>query len=79
MRHDVIDDVASLVKPGSVHRRLYDDPAIFELELERVFGSAWIYVGHESQVKQPGVTQNLLRVAAGTARRCFVRGPALLA
>ena len=54
MRHDVIDDVASLVKPGSVHRRLYDDPAIFELELERVFGSAWIYVGHESQDKQPG-------------------------
>jgi phenylpropionate dioxygenase-like ring-hydroxylating dioxygenase large terminal subunit len=54
MRHDVIEDVASLVKPGSVHRRLYDDPAIFELELERVFGSAWIYVGHESQVKHPG-------------------------
>ena len=38
MRHDVIEDVVSLVKPGSVHRRLYDDPAIFELELERVFG-----------------------------------------
>ena len=54
MRHDVIEDVVSLVRPGSVHRRLYDDPAIFELELERIFGSAWIYVGHESQVKDPG-------------------------
>ena len=48
------EDVISLVRPGVVHRRLYDDAAIFELELERIFGSAWIYVGHESQVKEPG-------------------------
>ena len=44
----------SLVKPGRVHRRLYTDPAIFEAEMERIFGSAWIYVGHESQVGKPG-------------------------
>jgi phenylpropionate dioxygenase-like ring-hydroxylating dioxygenase large terminal subunit len=44
----------SLVQPGRVHRRLYTDPAIFELEMERIFGTAWIYVGHESQVKNPG-------------------------
>ena len=44
----------ALVQPGRVHKRLYTDPDIFELELERIFGSAWIYVGHESQVKSPG-------------------------
>ncbi|MGA8698554.1 MAG: Rieske 2Fe-2S domain-containing protein, partial [Xanthobacteraceae bacterium] len=44
----------SLVQPGRVHRRLYTDPAIFEAEMERIFGSAWIYVGHESQVRKPG-------------------------
>ena len=22
--------------------------------MERIFGTAWIYVGHESQVKKPG-------------------------
>jgi len=59
MRQDVIErnlieDAVSLVKPASVHRRLYDDPAIYELELERIFGSAWIYVGHESQLKHAG-------------------------
>jgi phenylpropionate dioxygenase-like ring-hydroxylating dioxygenase large terminal subunit len=43
-----------LVEPGRVHRSLYTDPAIFELEMERIFGAAWIYVGHESQVKAPG-------------------------
>src|ERR1700751_2637563 len=54
MRHEVIEDVASLVRPGSVHRRLYDDAALFEVELERLFGSAWLYVGHESQIKKSG-------------------------
>lgn len=44
----------SLVQPGRVHRSLYTDPRIFELEMERIFGTAWIYVGHESQVASPG-------------------------
>ncbi len=29
-------------------------PAIFELEMDRIFGHAWLYVGHESQVRNPG-------------------------
>lgn len=49
-----LEDVTSLVKPATVHRRLYDDPAIFELELDRIFGTAWIYVGHESQIRNAG-------------------------
>ena len=47
-------ELAQLIEPGRVHRRLYTDPAIFELEMARIFGAAWIYVGHESQVKNPG-------------------------
>jgi phenylpropionate dioxygenase-like ring-hydroxylating dioxygenase large terminal subunit len=42
------------VGEGRVHRSLYTDPEIFTLELERIFGRAWIYVGHESQVPAPG-------------------------
>ena len=48
------DSLARLVQPARVHRSLYTDPAVFELELERIFGAAWIYVGHESQVKNIG-------------------------
>jgi phenylpropionate dioxygenase-like ring-hydroxylating dioxygenase large terminal subunit len=48
------ETLASLVQPARVHRSLYSDPAIFDLEMERIFGAAWIYVGHESQVKNPG-------------------------
>jgi phenylpropionate dioxygenase-like ring-hydroxylating dioxygenase large terminal subunit len=48
------DLLSASVEPGRVHRRLYTDPAIFELEMERIFGVAWIYVGHESQIRNPG-------------------------
>jgi len=47
-------NLSAFIQPGRVHRQIYTDPAIFELELERIFGVAWIYVGHESQVKNPG-------------------------
>ncbi|WP_175873239.1 aromatic ring-hydroxylating dioxygenase subunit alpha [Burkholderia sp. BCC0397] len=48
------ETLAVLVRPDSVHKRLYTDPAIFALEMERIYGRAWIYVGHESQVKTAG-------------------------
>jgi phenylpropionate dioxygenase-like ring-hydroxylating dioxygenase large terminal subunit len=53
MRYDTAT-IASLVEPDRIHRNLYIDPALFDLEMERIFGRAWIYVGHESQVKNPG-------------------------
>jgi phenylpropionate dioxygenase-like ring-hydroxylating dioxygenase large terminal subunit len=46
--------IRSLIEPDRVHRDIYIDPALFALEMERIFGRAWIYVGHESQVKRPG-------------------------
>lgn len=46
--------VAKLVEPSRVHRSVYTDPEIFKLEMERIWGKSWIYVGHESQVKEPG-------------------------
>ncbi|MDA5194989.1 aromatic ring-hydroxylating oxygenase subunit alpha [Govanella unica] len=47
-------DAANLVEPERVHRRLYTDPEIFNLEMRHIFHKAWNFVGHESQVREPG-------------------------
>jgi benzoate/toluate 1,2-dioxygenase alpha subunit len=54
MRNADADEIAKLVEPGRVHRRVYADADIFELEMERIFGRAWLFVGHASQVPKPG-------------------------
>lgn len=43
-----------LVQDSRVHRRIYLEPEIFELEMERIFESNWVFVGHESEVADPG-------------------------
>ena len=48
------DELAGLVRADSVHKRVYTDPTIFSLEMERIYGKTWIYVGHESQVPGTG-------------------------
>ncbi|MBL8334963.1 MAG: Rieske 2Fe-2S domain-containing protein [Rubrivivax sp.] len=47
-------DLSRLVEPDRVHKSVYTDPAIFDLEMERIFERIWVYCGHESQVKAPG-------------------------
>jgi benzoate/toluate 1,2-dioxygenase alpha subunit len=44
----------ALVRPDRVHRSVYTDEALFRREMERIFCRTWIYIGHESQVRQPG-------------------------
>jgi benzoate/toluate 1,2-dioxygenase subunit alpha len=43
-----------LIEPDRVHRDVYTDPEIFQLEMERLWSRTWVYVGHTSQVPQAG-------------------------
>lgn len=43
-----------LAERGRVHSSIYTDPAIFELEFERIFYRTWVYIGHASEVPQAG-------------------------
>ena len=45
---------ASLVEDQRVHKSVYTDDAVYQGELDHIFHKKWIYVGHESQVPNPG-------------------------
>jgi len=47
-------DYNALVKDDRVHGRVYTDPAIFEEELDKVFSRGWVYIGHASEIPNPG-------------------------
>ena len=31
------------------------DPQLYEIEKEKVFGHTWQFLGHESEIEEPGV------------------------
>jgi benzoate/toluate 1,2-dioxygenase alpha subunit len=81
----------ALVREDCVHRDVYVAPEIFELEMQRLWRTAWIFVGHDSQIPNPGdffTTQLglkpiiLMRDADGEVRvlenRCAHKGAKLL-
>jgi benzoate/toluate 1,2-dioxygenase alpha subunit len=43
-----------LLQSDRVHRSVYTDPALFELEMQHLFGASWVYLAHASQVPDPG-------------------------
>jgi len=43
-----------LIEADRVHRDVYTDPEVFQLEMERLWARTWIYVGHSSQVPSAG-------------------------
>ena len=46
--------VKALVRPEQVHRDVYTDPEVFRLEMKHLFANTWVYVGHASQIPEPG-------------------------
>ena len=43
-----------LVQDYRVHRRIYTEQEIFELEMERIFEHNWVFIGHETEVAEAG-------------------------
>lgn len=83
-------DIASLVRRDAVHRDIYTDPGIFELEMERIFNTTWVYLGHACEITQEGDYKTtyigrhpiiVSRLSDGSItaliNRCRHRGPTL--
>lgn len=47
-------DYAALVADDRVHRDIYVDPRVFDAEMRRIFQRVWVYVGHDSEISEPG-------------------------
>lgn len=86
------EPLAGLVEPTRVRNRIYTDPAVFDLEMDRIFGRSWLFVAHDSQIRNAGdyVTARMgrmnmvvVRDAAGRVHvvenRCSHRGNLLCA
>src|SRR5689334_22919543 len=50
------DDVANLVdtEQGFISREIFVDPDLYKEELDKVFTRAWLFIGHESLIPNPG-------------------------
>jgi phenylpropionate dioxygenase-like ring-hydroxylating dioxygenase large terminal subunit len=48
------EQLRDMVQTDRVHRAIYVDPEIFEIEMEKIFGRVWLFVGHESLVPNRG-------------------------
>lgn len=64
-------DFGDLVKGPRVHGSVYRDPEIFERELEQIWYKVWVYIGHESEVPNPG---DFVRRQIGLQPVIMVRG-----
>jgi hypothetical protein len=42
------------LRSGTISREIFVNEAIYAEELERVFARAWLFIGHESQIPNPG-------------------------
>ena len=42
------------VTDGLIPRSIYADPAIYRLEMARIFARAWNFMCHDSQIPNPG-------------------------
>jgi benzoate/toluate 1,2-dioxygenase alpha subunit len=49
-------DALVVDEPGDfrVHTRAYTDSAVYQAELDRIFGAGWVYVAHEAEIPEPG-------------------------
>ena len=45
---------ADLAPEGRVSKRVYTDSDVFRAEMDRIYGRTWLFVAHESQIRDPG-------------------------
>ena len=42
------------MRDGKIHSSVYTDAGLFQLEMDKLFHSRWLFLAHESQLSEPG-------------------------
>jgi phenylpropionate dioxygenase-like ring-hydroxylating dioxygenase large terminal subunit len=50
----LLDEVERSLAEGLLPPQVFNDPEVYALEKERIFLKCWLFVGHESEIPQPG-------------------------
>jgi PAH dioxygenase large subunit len=50
----LLEETTELLRGGELPAAIFNDEDVFALEREKVFGRSWIYLGHESEIPEPG-------------------------
>ncbi|MBZ9558555.1 MULTISPECIES: aromatic ring-hydroxylating dioxygenase subunit alpha [unclassified Modicisalibacter] len=53
-RIDLVPEPDELVFRDHIRTPMYDDPALFDAEMERIFKKTWVWVAHESEIPDKG-------------------------
>ena len=80
--------IESLITRDAIHRSVYADKEIFDLEMERIFERTWVFIGHSEEIREEGDYKTtyigrhpiiVSRLADGSItaliNRCRHRGP----
>src|SRR6266498_953046 len=54
MQQGMVTSYETLIADDRIHTSLYTDPRIFTEEMEKIFSRGWVFVGHDSEIPQPG-------------------------
>lgn len=52
-REKLVDNLVD-VEGGVISARVFSDPSLFDLEVDRIFTTGWMLVGHESEIPNSG-------------------------
>lgn len=51
---ELLDELDTNLPEGYIPASIFGDPAIYQAELRRIFGRAWVFMGHESEIAANG-------------------------
>ena len=51
---ELLKEMTVDLEQGLIPGAIFNDEQIHRMELEKIFGSAWVFIGHESEIPSPG-------------------------